>query len=98
MSFADKLPVHRAELEGRIEELRAQQEAMQTKKLADLHEELEDAENEVTRIEEEIDDELTSIQESEEWVALDKAAADAEDELKRLNTYAGSIFKPKSKA
>lgn len=94
MSFNDKLPVHRAELQGKIEDIRTQQESMQTAKLSTLHDELEEAENEVQRIEEEIDDEITAIEESPEWVALDKEASDAEDELKRLNVYARS--KPKT--
>lgn len=91
MSFEQKIPMHRAELEGRLEEIRVAQAAMQTPRLGKLHEELEEAENEVQRLEEEIDDELTEIQESPAYVAYEEEATAVADELTRVNKYAARL-------
>lgn len=91
MSFVDKLPVHRASLEGRLEEIRVEQAAMQTPKLSNLHKELAEAEEQVRELENAIDEELEEIQESPAYVAYEEEAAAVEDELKRLKGYQARV-------
>lgn len=91
MSFKDKLPMYRANLEERLEDILTAQAALQTPRLDKLHEELEEAETELQRIEDEIDDELSEIEESPAYVAYDKEIAAVKDELKRLNKYAARL-------
>lgn len=87
MSFDDNIPQHRASLHEQIEAIQAKKDELVLKATADIDRELEEAQEEVERLETEFSIARDDVEETDEWIELDDQESALRDELSRLQKY-----------
>lgn len=87
MSFDDNIPQHRAQLKSQLADINTKKDDLMADAIADLDRELEEAEEEVERLETEISNARDEVEETDAWMELDDQERALLDELSRLDKY-----------